>query len=307
MNDSMAHPREGLAPLGLPYWKTAANWLAAIVIAVLFLSSGLWKISDPQGWAVRLSQALVPQALSLPGALFFGVAETVAGVLILVPRFRRWGAFLASLLLIAFLIYFAFNYNALRGADCSCFPWLKRVVGPGFFVSDGAMLVLSICAGIWARRSESLRTAVVILGAVTVFALVSYGVNAVRQTGVRAPATITVDGRPFSLEHGKYFLFFFHPACGHCTDAAKRMSKLDWGGTQVVAIPVEQADFAQGFLTETGLNAVVAKEFATLGKLFGYTAYPFGVPLEDGRGKTPLTHFDDPEPVETLRRLGYVR
>jgi uncharacterized membrane protein YphA (DoxX/SURF4 family) len=83
---------------------------------------GIWKISDPHGWAVRLAQAKVPAVLSLPGALFFGITETVAGVLILVPRLRRWGAILASLLLVAFLIYFAIYFNELRGMDCSCFP-----------------------------------------------------------------------------------------------------------------------------------------------------------------------------------------
>jgi|RhiMethySRZTD1v2_1073278.scaffolds.fasta_scaffold424023_2 uncharacterized membrane protein YphA (DoxX/SURF4 family) len=306
MNDSMAHPGEGIAPLGWLYWKTAASWVAATVIAILFLSSGIWKISDPHGWAVRLAQAKVPAVLSLPGALFFGITETVAGVLILVPRLRRWGALLASLLLVAFLIYFAIYFNELRGMDCSCFPWLKRVVGPGFFIGDGAMLALAVCAGVWAKRPESLRTAVLILSAVTVFALVSYGVAAVRQTGVRAPATIQVNGQPYSLEQGRHFLFFFHPGCSHCTDAAKRMSKMDWGDTKVVAIPVEQVQFAVGFLEETGLKAGVSLEFGTLGKLFGYTAYPFGVAIENGRGKTPLTGFEGAEPEETLRKLGLV-
>src|SRR6185503_4480099 len=110
-----------------------------------------------------LAQARVPERLSLAGALFFGIAETVGGVLILVPRFRRWGAILTSLLLAAFLVYFAIHFQTLRGQDCSCFPWLKRVVGPGFFVGDGVMLGLAVCAGIWSKRPESLRTAAVIL------------------------------------------------------------------------------------------------------------------------------------------------
>ena len=63
--------------------------------------------------------------------------------MILVPRLRRWGALVLGALLVAFMGYFAIHYNALRGADCSCFPWLKRVVGPGFFVGDAVMLLLS--------------------------------------------------------------------------------------------------------------------------------------------------------------------
>ena len=38
--------------------------------------------------------------------------------------------------------------------DCSCIPWLKRVVGPGFFIGDGVMLLLAFFAGLGARRSE---------------------------------------------------------------------------------------------------------------------------------------------------------
>src|SRR6185436_18664195 len=167
---------------------------------VLFLSSGLWKITDPQGWAVRLAQAKVPESLSLAGALIVGIAETVGAVLILVPRFRRWGAVITGGLLLVFLVYFAINYNTLRGSDCSCFPWLKRVVGPGFFIGDGAMLALAACAGIWSKRPDGLRTAGLIFGAVVVFALVSYGVGAARQTGTRAPDTIQVNGQPYSLE-----------------------------------------------------------------------------------------------------------
>ena len=47
---------------------------------------------------------------------------------------------IVTILLLVFLIYFGLHYQELRGMDCSCFPWLKRVVGPGFFIGDGAML-----------------------------------------------------------------------------------------------------------------------------------------------------------------------
>jgi uncharacterized membrane protein YphA (DoxX/SURF4 family) len=302
----MAQPREGLAPLELPGWKTALSWAAAFVLSLLFLTSGIWKITDVTGWAQRLAQAKVPEGLSVAGALGFGIAETVAGVWILVPRFRRWGALLAGVLLVLFLGYFALNYSALRGQDCSCFPWLKRVVGPNFFIGDGLMLLGAALAGLWAKRPASRRTAVLILGAVSVFALVSYGVEAARQTGTPAPASITVNGQPYSLEHGKVFLFFFHPECMHCFDAAKRMSQYHWGDTRVVAIPVEVPQYAAQFLTETGLEAGVSPEFQSLKRTFGYTAYPFGVAIEKGREKTVLTKFEGSEPAATLKQLGFI-
>jgi uncharacterized membrane protein YphA (DoxX/SURF4 family) len=302
----MAQPQTSLSPLELPGWKTALNWIAAFLLAVLFLISGVWKITDAPGAAMRMTEARVPESLSLFAAVAFGIAETVAGVLILVPRFRRWGAVLSGLLLTAFLLYFALNYTALRGADCSCFPWVKRVVGPGFFISDGLMLLLAAVAGLWAKQPESLRSAVLVLGAVLVFALVSYGVEITRENGIPAPANVTVDGKPYSLQSGRIFLFFFNPQCMHCFEAAKRMAELHWGNTKVVAIPVEQPQYAAQFLEMTGLKAVVTKDFDLLDKVFGYTAYPYGVAVQNGREKAALTKFEGLEPEQTLRKLGFV-
>src|SRR6266536_1959416 len=159
MDDSMAHPRAELPRLELPGWQTAISWTGAILIATLFLVSGVWKITDVPGAALRMAQARVPESLSQTAALGFGIAETIGALLILAPRFRRWGAILTSLLLVAFMIYIAANYHALRGEECSCFPWLKRAVGPGFFIGDGLMLLLAIGAGVWAKPSGNLRGA----------------------------------------------------------------------------------------------------------------------------------------------------
>jgi uncharacterized membrane protein YphA (DoxX/SURF4 family) len=308
MNDSMAQARAELAPLDLPGWKSVSSWVAAALLAVLFLVSGVWKITYPQDWAVRISEFKFPESLSLPAALACGIAETVGAVLIFVPRFRRWGSILLSVLLAVFIGYFALNYSALRGAECSCFPLVKRVVGPFFFVSDGALLGLAILAGAWAAPPRSLRSAVLVLGAVTVYALVSFGVTEALQSGTKAPETVTVSGAPYSLQHGRIFLFFFDPECMHCFNSAKKMSKLDWGETKVVAIPVSQPRYAQGFLQETGLKAVVSSDFDKLKHVFPYTAVPAGVALENGREKAAVTKFEeDSEPAATLRELGFVK
>jgi hypothetical protein len=180
------------------------------------------------------------------------------------------------------------------------------VVGPGFFIGDGLMLLLAVFAGIWSRPPESVRTAILILGAVVVFALVSYGVAAARETGTKAPETITAGGQPYSLEHGKIFLYFFDPECMHCFEAAKRMSQLHWGDTRVVAIPIQQPQFAPQFLQETGLHAAVSTDLQKLRQVFPYAGVPAGVALENGRQKAPLTKFEDDEPGATLKKLGFV-
>ncbi len=105
----------------MPAWKNIASHVTAAIVALLFLSSGIWKISDPFGWARMVEEFLVPAKFSLPLTLLLGVGETLAGALILIPRFRRWGAALATLLLAAFMIYVGIHYSQLVGKDCSCF------------------------------------------------------------------------------------------------------------------------------------------------------------------------------------------
>ena len=288
-------------------WKTTLSWVSAILLALVFLVSGLWKLTDAPGAAVRMAQARVPQSLSLAGAIGFGIAETFTALLLLAPRFRRWGAWLGGALLIAFMIFIGINYNALRGAECSCFPWVKRAVGPGFFIGDGIMLVLAVLAGVWARRAQSMRYAMLILGAVTLFAAGSYGVAAMRQTGTKAPDTVTVNGKPYSLQEGQILIFYFDPECLHCLDAAKRMSKLNWGDTRIVAVPINVPQFAQGFLDDTHLNAVLSNDLPQLKKIFPFVSAPAGVALVNGREKMALTQFEEPEPVGTLKKLGFIR
>jgi uncharacterized membrane protein YphA (DoxX/SURF4 family) len=288
-------------------WKTTLSWMGAILLALVFLVSGLWKLTDPHGAAVRLAQARVPQGLSLAAAIGFGIAETFAAVLLLVPRFRRWGAWLGGALLIAFMIFIGINYNALRGAECSCFPWVKRAVGPNFFIGDGLMLLLAVLAGVWARRAESLRAATMILGAIALFAAGSYGVAAMRETGTKAPDAVSVNGQPYSLQEGKILIFYFDPECLHCLDAAKRMSKLNWGDTRIVAVPINVPQFAQGFLDDTHLKAVVSNDLPQLKKIFPFVSAPAGVALVNGREKMALTQFEDPEPVGTLKKIGFIK
>ena len=59
--------------------------------------------------------------------------------------------------------------------------------------------------------------------------------NKARESAIKTPATVTVDGQPYSLRQGRIFLFFYNPSCLHCDAAARRMSKLTWNDTTVVA------------------------------------------------------------------------
>ena len=290
-------------------WQAAVNWISAILIAIVFLVAGIWKATDPVGAAVRLAQARVPESLSLFAAVAFGIAETFAGVLLLIPRFRRWGSIITSLLLVAFMIFIGIHYKELVGAECSCVPWLKRAVGPGFFVGDGIMLVLAILAGWWTKQSEGLRPAALVLAAVVVFAGVSYGVSATRQTGTKAPNTITAeDGRMLSLKEGKVLIYFFNPQCMHCLEAGKKMAGYNWGDTRWIGVATENPQFGGWFLGKAGLSGKgpLAKDLDVLKKLFPFELPPAAVALENGYQKAMLLQFEDAEPAATLKKIGFI-
>ena len=291
-----------------PVWKTVLSTIAAVLLALLFVSSGTWKLTDPFTWSQMLGQFRVPAAMTMPFTLMLGVGEALAGVLILMPRFRRWGGLLAGLLLVAFMVYIGANYSALAGKECSCFPLVKRSIGPGFFAGDVGMLLLAVMAWIWARPSRDVRAAFMILAALSVFAGMSYGINAARQTGLRAPDEVQVEGKPYSMaRQGHVFLYFYDPECMHCDAAARRMAKLTWGGTVVVATPTRVQQFAAAFLHDTGLSAVTTLDVKPLREVFKFVDPPYGVALDNGRQVAFVAKFEEEEPAKTLRAIHFVK
>jgi len=183
---------------------------------------------------------------------------------------------------------------------------VKRTIGPGFFVADAAMLAMALLAGWWARRPENVRGALVILGAVAVFAGVSLGVSSARESGLQAPPFITVDGAQTPLDQGNIFLFFYNPECLHCDAAARRMSKLNWKTTKVIAIPTNDPQFAQAFLRDTGLHAGTSNDLQLLRGTFKFVDQPYGVALQRGHQKAAISSWEDSEPAATLRKIGFV-
>ena len=307
MDESITHPGQpAAAAWDLPGWKSAASLVAAYLLALLFLISGLWKVTEPFSAAQRMTQALVPANLSLLAACAFGVAETFAAVMLLVPAYRRWGAWLSGLLLVAFMLYIGYYYNQLRGEDCNCFPWVRRAVGPMFFAGDGAMLGLAVIAGKWGRRSTGFRGALRVLMALAVFAAVSYGVNARLQLSAQAPASIAVGGQPVALRQGRFLIFFFDPECTHCHDAATEMAKYGWRDVRIVGVPTEQPQFAKFFMDDTGLHAGVSSDLEPLKKAFHFTATPYAVAVENGREKAGISDFDPQRLSARLREIGFI-
>jgi hypothetical protein len=281
----------------------------AILLGFTFVVSGGWKVLSPFQTGEVLEQAQVPAGLGVLGAVALGTVELFAAFLLVTPRFRRWGGALGSLLLIFFIGWIAYYYPVLVGRDCSCFPIIKRAVGPNFFVTDGIMLLLGIAAWAWSPAVKSAKVPAIVLTALAVVAGASFAMNTAGRSHVQVPVPVTVDGKPTDLTHGKVFLFFYDPSCMHCDAASKFMSTLNWGDTKVVAIPTVNPQWAASFLHDTKLKASTSLDVEKLRKEFPFVDPPFGVALVNGQAKETFgqAQFNAPLPAPDLKKLGFVK
>jgi len=251
-------------------------------------------------------ESLVPSALSLPAAVAVTVFEMFAAILLVVPKYRRWGAWIAGGMLAVFMLYVGVQYNRLLGQDCSCFPWIRRVVGPAFFAGDAAMLVLAGFAGLWSDRSSGWRPVASLFCCVCLLSAGFYVVNSQMRKASAVPETAIVDSKPLSLRQGKVLLYFFDPDCMHCFAIAEAMGKQDWGDTRIVALATREQHRASTFLMDTGLPASISPDTESLRKTFPFTNAPHAVALDSGR-TAAIFHFGDmdgPEYFQALRSLG---
>ncbi len=290
-------------------WQRTAAAAAAILLGIIFLVSGGWKLLSPFKTGELLEQAQVHAGWGAFGAAALGTLEVFTAFLLFTPRYRRWGGLLGSALMIFFIGWIGYYYNVLVGHECSCFPIIKRTVGPGFFIGDGIMLLLGLAAFAWSRPVRRFKMPAVALASLIVLAGVSFGLNSVQRSHAQVPVPVIVDGKAQNLATGKVFLFFYDPSCMHCDAASKFMSKLNWGDSRIVAIPTINPQWAASFLHDTHLKAGTSLELDKLKKAFPFVDPPFGVALEDGRVKETFgqAQFNVPLPEPDLKKLGFVK
>ena len=291
-----------------PRWQNRVGWLAAVVMAVVWLVAGIWKLTNLTGFQLMLTQMLVPVWLSLPGALALGITETFAGVLLLRPAWRRLGGYLSAALLVVFMAYLGYHYETLKGEDCSCFPWLERSVGPGFFWGDATMVAVALVAAWFSPRISAVRSAGVALLAVALFGATMLVLKPFAPPlDAEVPASISVDSGNYPLDSGRIFLYFFNPTCIHCLDVGLMMAELDWQA-ELVGVPTQDYDLAPGFIEDTGLRQMkLSPDLEPLKAVFPFEDVPYAVALEDGKVRERLMFFEEPELIEKLRGVGMVK
>lgn len=307
---SIADSAINQSPVEAASWQRTVATVCAILLGIIFLVSGGWKMLDPFKTGELLEQAKVPAGFGRLGASTLGTIEVFAAFMLFVPKLRRWGGLLGSGLIVFFLGWIGYYYSALVGKECSCFPLIKRSIGPGFFISDGVMLLLGVAAFLWSARVVSAKLPAAILASLALVASLSYGVNNWKHSAVEVPTPVIVDGKAQNLADGKVFIFFYDPSCMHCDAAARFMGKLNWGDTKIVSVPTVNPQWAGSFLHDTGFKqASTSLELDKLKKAFTFVDPPYGVALVDGQVKETFTQaqFNEPLPEPDLKKLGFVK
>jgi methylamine utilization protein MauE len=309
MQAAIANPHEFSSRVERASWQKNIGAIAAILLGMVFLVSGGWKVLSPFKTGELLEQAQVHAGWGAIGAAALGTIELFTSFLLFTPRFRRWGGLLAAGMLIFFIGWIGYFYNVLVGHECSCFPIIKRTVGPGFFVGDSVMLLFAVAAFAWSSRVARFKVPALVLAGLVAIAGISFGLNAAQRSHAQVPVPVIVDGKPADLATGKVFLFFYDPSCMHCDAASKFMSKLNWGNTRIVAIPTINPQWAASFLHDTHLKAGTSLELDKLKKAFPFVDPPFGVALNDGKIEETFgqAQFNDPLPEPDLKKLGFVK
>lgn len=288
-------------------WQNTVGWTAAILMAALWLVAGLWKLSDISNFQVKLNQLLVPAALTLPATLAVAAGELFSGILLLRPAWRRLGGLFSTFLLLIFMAYVGINYEPLRGADCSCFPWIERAVGPVFFWSDGAMVAVSLLAAWFAPKMAAFNQLKGLVIGIAVLSIGALGWDKLGpQPGGDVPATIAVAGEDYELRNGRKLLYFFNPTCLHCLDVGIALSKYELQG-DFIGIPTQDPDFVDGFLEDAGLmgKVKISSDLDLLKETFPFDDVPYAAAVEDGiiQHRFTMIELEEPHMGEKLREL----
>lgn len=119
--------------------------LARLILAVVFLVSGVSKLADLAGSRQAFRDFGVPAWLAAPGGLLLPLVELAVAVALLPLASAWWGAVGALALLFLFIIAITYNLARGRKPDCHCFGQLSsRPIGWTTLLRN---LVLAAIAG----------------------------------------------------------------------------------------------------------------------------------------------------------------
>ncbi|HLL51862.1 MAG TPA: MauE/DoxX family redox-associated membrane protein, partial [Thermomicrobiales bacterium] len=117
---------------------------ARLILAAVFVVSGISKLFDLSGSQAAMRSFGVPERMTRAGGIALPVAELVIAVLLIPAATARWGALLALILLLVFVAGIGYSLSRGRKFDCHCFGQLTTSeIGPPTLIRNAVLAVLA--------------------------------------------------------------------------------------------------------------------------------------------------------------------
>jgi peroxiredoxin len=117
---------------------------ARLILAAVFVVSGVSKLFDLSGSQSAMRSFGVPEPFTRAGGIALPIAEIVIAVLLIPAATARWGALLGLILLAIFVAGISYSLSRGRKFDCHCFGQLtSSEIGPPTLIRNAALAVLA--------------------------------------------------------------------------------------------------------------------------------------------------------------------
>jgi peroxiredoxin/uncharacterized membrane protein YphA (DoxX/SURF4 family) len=118
---------------------------ARLILAAVFLVSGIAKLFDLSGSQAAMRSFGVPDSMAKSGGVLLPLVEIALAVLLVPVTTAKWGALLAFLLLVVFIAGVGYNLARGRKFECQCFGQLTRSeIGPSTLIRNLVLAVLAL-------------------------------------------------------------------------------------------------------------------------------------------------------------------
>ena len=119
---------------------------ASVVLGLVFLLSGMLKVSAPQHWRSQSVGLGVPRSL----ATVVPFVELVVGALLVAQIARRPVALVAAALLVGFTTLLVVRLVQGQRPPCACFgAWTTKPIGWRNVVRNAVLLALAAVVVVW--------------------------------------------------------------------------------------------------------------------------------------------------------------
>lgn len=141
-----------------------AVWLARLIVGSVFIISGVTKMVDPIGFAIKITSYLaawgmdeaIPSGLVLIGGCALSTFEFITGILLACGSLRRasaWGAFLLMCGMLPLTAYIAL---ANPVSDCGCFGDFLIISNGATFAKNVVIFLLCLFLIRYNRRARTI-------------------------------------------------------------------------------------------------------------------------------------------------------